>query len=108
MRSEVDAVLAKVIEEAQAFANAYEAWLHAVKARERVIEQSDRRVRRATGGLTFEQWSKRKGRGRINSTNDSRAVAAAVRAEAEVRLAIVEARDPGPRQSSSGMRADLS
>lgn len=91
MRAEVKAAIGVVADEARRFRRSRETWLAALTYRERVIEHTEHRVARATGGLTVDQWNSLCERGRVNTTADARAVASAVRAEARVRQAIADA-----------------
>lgn len=80
-----------VADEARRLRRSYETWLAAVATRERVVERAERRIVRATDGLTISQWNSRRVRRRINTQVDSRAVARAVRAEADVQRAVADA-----------------
>jgi hypothetical protein len=91
MRAELKSTIAVIADEARRFRRSHDAWLAAVASQGRLVERSERRIAEATGGLRVDQWDARRRRRRVNSAADSRAVARAVRAEAEVWRAVTDA-----------------
>jgi len=87
----VKSTIGVVADEARRFRRSHDAWLAAVASQERFVERAERRIAEATGGLRVDQWDARRRRRRVNSAADSRAVARALRAEADVRQAVTDA-----------------
>jgi hypothetical protein len=87
----VAAAVGALAEARDCWDRAYRAWRQAVERRDRVISESDRRVRRATGGLGLRAWEAACRRRRVNTRAEANIVARAVRSRRPVEMAVEEA-----------------
>ena len=69
---------------------AYDGWQREVKARDRLCEQMERRVAKATGGLSVARWKLLCRRRRAYTVEDAKAKARAIRARPAVEEAVAE------------------
>ena len=89
-RVAVRVVASEVAGESERWALAHDAWLAAVRRRQRAVSRAERRVVAATGGLGVARWEAIQRRRRIRSAAEAQAVAVAVRARTAVEAALAE------------------
>ena len=90
MRDEVRVAAEELADAAEEWRRAYDDWQRAAKARDRVCEQLERRVAKATGGLSVARWELLCRRRRTRTVEDAKAKARAMRARSAVEEAVAE------------------
>ncbi len=90
MRDGARAAAEEIAEAAEKWRRAYDDWQRALKARERLCAQMERRVAKATGGLSVARWEALCRRRRARTVEDARAKARAIRARPAVEVAVAE------------------
>lgn len=77
-------------EDAGRYEHAYATWEAAVARRDRLVAAAERRVMSATGGLGYRRWELACARRRINTRDEARMVARAIRARPAVQAAVAD------------------
>ena len=90
MRNEVREAAEELAGAAEEWGRACDDWQRAAKARDRVCEQMERRVAKATGGLSVARWELLCRRRRTRTVEDAKAKARAMRARSAVEDAVAE------------------
>ena len=90
MRNEVREAAEELAGAAEEWGRACDDWQRAAKARDRVCEQMERRVAKATGGLSVARWELLCRRRRTRTVEDAKAKARAMRARSAVEEAVAE------------------
>ena len=91
VRDEVARLAEEVVEAAERWRLAEEAWEDAVAGRARVVEVSEQAVQRATGGTSLAAWEHDLRRRRVRTVADATSRATALRRRAAVEAALAEA-----------------
>lgn len=90
VRDEMREAVEEIAEVADAWKRAYEDWQRTVEERDRAAERMQRRVTKATGGLSVARWEVVCRRRRARTVEDAKAKARAIRARPVVEAAIGE------------------
>jgi hypothetical protein len=90
VRVEIAMLAERMVEEADRWAAAHEAWHAAVRARIREVARAERRLVDATGGLGLRRWQIACRRRRIITVNDAQLRSRAVRARPATEATLAE------------------
>ena len=90
VRDEVRAAAVEMAGAAEAWRDAYDRWRRAVKARDRLSEQMERRVANTTGGLRVARFEAVCRRSYFHDVGAAKVTARAIRARPAVAAAIAE------------------